>query len=75
MRAHLAAMNMKRDLSDIAGDLPGAAALLDLMGQDKKVLDGQLRFILARSIGEAFVTADVPRDTVLDLLSDALARR
>ena len=75
VRAHLAAMNMKRDLSDIAGDLPGAAALLDLMGQDKKVLDGQLRFILARSIGEAFVTADVPRATVLDLLSDALERR
>jgi len=73
VRAHLAAMNMKRDLSDITGDLPGAAALLDLMGQDKKVLDGQLRFILARSIGEAFVTADVPRDAVLTLLSDALS--
>ena len=75
VRAHLAAMNVKRDLSDIAGDLPSAAALMDLMGQDKKVLDGQLRFILARGIGAAFVTADVPRDAVLTLLSEALNQR
>lgn len=75
VRAHLAAMNMKRDLSDIAGALPSAAELLDLMGQDKKVLDGQLRFILARAIGDAFVTADVPRDAVLKLLSDGLGAR
>ena len=72
VRAHLAAMGMKRDLTDIPGDLPGADALLDLMGQDKKVVDGQLRFILARDIGQAFVTADVLRDTVRALLSDHL---
>ena len=45
------------------------------MAQDKKVIDGQLRFILARGIGEAFVTSDVPRDAVLTLLKDALADR
>ena len=61
VRAHLREMNMKVDLSDIEGDLPDADALLELMAQDKKVLDGQLRFILARGIGEAFVTSDVPR--------------
>ncbi|MEW9920728.1 3-dehydroquinate synthase [Marimonas sp. MJW-29] len=75
VRAHLRAMGMKTDLSDIEGDLPGAEALLDLMGQDKKVVDGRLRFILARGIGEAFVTSEVPRDTVLDVLRDALAQR
>ncbi|MEX5565064.1 3-dehydroquinate synthase [Pseudophaeobacter sp. 1A16562] len=75
VRAHLKAMGMKADLSDIPGDLPGAVALLDLMGQDKKVLAGQLRFVLARGIGEAFVTADVPRETVLAVLEDALALR
>ncbi|MCO6382001.1 3-dehydroquinate synthase [Oceanicola sp. 502str15] len=72
VRAHLAEMGMKKDLSDIPGDLPGAEALLELMGQDKKVVDGQLRFILARGIGEAFVTSDVPREAVLALLEDAL---
>lgn len=72
VRAHFAAMGAKVDPSDIEGDLPGAEAMLDLMGQDKKVLDGQLRFILARDIGRAFVTSDVPRDAVLELLRDRL---
>ena len=52
---------------------PDAGALLELMGQDKKVLDGQLRFILTRGIGDSFVTSDVPRTAVLDVLQDALA--
>jgi len=73
VRQHLHAMGMKVDPGDIAGDLPDAAALLDLMGQDKKVLDGQLRFILARGIGDSFVTSDVPHDAVLKLLEDALS--
>lgn len=75
VRAHLRAMGMKTDLSDIPGDLPGAAALLDLMGQDKKVIDGRLRFILARGIGQAFVTPEVQPEAVLAVLDDALAAR
>ena len=71
VREHLAAMGMKKDLGDIPGDLPGAAALVDLMGQDKKVIDGQLRFIMARGIGQAFVTSEVPREAVLKVLEDA----
>ena len=72
VRAHLRAMGMKTDIADIDGDLPDADALLDLMGQDKKVVDGKLRFILARGIGQAFVTSDVPKDVVRAVLSDAL---
>ena len=75
VRAHLADMGMKRDIADIEGDLPDADGLLALMAQDKKVLDGQLRFILARGIGDAFVTADVPREAVRGLLEDALSGR
>ena len=75
VRAHLKQMGMKTDLSDIDGDLPGADALLDLMAQDKKVVDGELRFILARGIGDAFVTGDVPRHEVRKLLEDALSDR
>ena len=75
VRAHLRTMGMKTDLRDIDGDLPDADHLVDLMGQDKKVIDGKLRFILARGIGDAFVTADVPPDAVRRLLSDALAER
>ena len=72
VRAHLRDMGMKVDIADIAGDLPDAAGLLALMGQDKKVLDGKLRFVLARSIGDAFMTSDVPTDVVLTVLNDAL---
>jgi 3-dehydroquinate synthase len=68
VRAHLQTMGMKRNMTDIPGDLPGPEALLELMGQDKKVVEGKLRFILARGIGQAFVTSDVPRDAVLDVL-------
>ena len=75
VREMLSTMGMKVTLADIDGDLPDAQALLDLMGQDKKVIDGQLRFILARGIGQAFVTSDVPADTVLHLLQDALSER
>ena len=73
VRAHLKSMGMKTDVADIDGDLPDAEGLLALMGQDKKVVDGQLRFILARGIGDAFVTGDVPSDAVLEVLRDALA--
>ncbi|MBL9047490.1 MAG: 3-dehydroquinate synthase, partial [Tabrizicola sp.] len=75
VRAHLRAMGMMVDLADIPGDLPGAEELVALMGQDKKVVDGRLRFILARNIGEAFLADDVPGDKVKSLLSDALRLR
>ena len=75
IRAHLRGMGMKTDLADIPGDLPEADGLIDLMAQDKKVVDGHLRFILAHDIGHAFVTPDVPPETVRSLLADALSRR
>lgn len=75
VRQHLRDMGMKVDLADIDGDLPDGEGLLELMAQDKKVMDGQLHFVLARGIGQAFVSADVPREVVLQLLNDALADR
>ncbi len=75
VRAHLQDMGMKARLSDIPGELPGAEALVDLMRQDKKVVDGQLRFILARGIGNAFVADDVPPDMVAGLLAEELSGR
>ena len=75
VRAHLKAMGMKTDLSDIPGDLPDAEGLLSLMAQDKKVVDGRLRFILVKGIGEAFVADDVPPAVVRDVVADALRAR
>jgi 3-dehydroquinate synthase len=75
VRAHLRAMGMKVDIADIPGDLPDAAGLLALMAQDKKVVDGRLRFILARGIGQAFVAEDVPASVVTQVLAKALHGR
>ncbi|MBR9649947.1 3-dehydroquinate synthase [Thalassovita aquimarina] len=75
IRTHLREMGTKVDLADIPGDLPDADGLLDLMSQDKKVVDGKLRFILARGIGQAFVTSDVDGELVRKVLSEALSAR
>ncbi len=71
VRAHLKDMNMKVDLSDIEGELPDADTLMALMMQDKKVKAGTLNFIMARDIGEAFVTSDVAPSVVKSVLTDA----
>ncbi len=75
VRAHLKAMGMKVDLSDIEGGVPDADALLELMYQDKKVQSGKLTFIMARGIGEAYVDRDVDLAVVKSVLEDALSRR
>ncbi|MEY8118098.1 MULTISPECIES: 3-dehydroquinate synthase [unclassified Falsihalocynthiibacter] len=75
LRAHLSEMGMKVNVADIAGDLPNAAALLALMGQDKKVVDGTIKFILTHGIGKAFVSAETDTDVVLQVLKDALNER
>lgn len=46
----------------------GLERYLDLMGHDKKVRDGRNRFILLRRIGEAFVSDDVSRAALVDVL-------
>jgi 3-dehydroquinate synthase len=38
----------------------GVGRYLELMGLDKKVEGGRIRFVLLRALGDAFVTADVP---------------
>ncbi len=75
VRAHFRAMGMRATLADIPGDLPGAEALVGLMGQDKKVKDGKLVFILARGIGRAFVARDVGPEPARAILEEALAER
>ena len=75
IRAHFNQMGLKTDLSDIEGDLPDADGLIELMYQDKKVQDGNIAFILANGIGDAFVSRDTDISVVRSVLSDALAKR
>jgi 3-dehydroquinate synthase len=44
-------------------------AMLNAMGMDKKVLDGRLRLILTRSVGDAFVTDVVDQSLLRATLS------
>ena len=45
--------------------------LIDRMGQDKKVLNGGLTFILARHLGKAVVQRDVPVPLVVEVLEES----
>lgn len=69
--AHFAAMGLPSRIRDIPGDLPDDEALIALMGQDKKVQDGKLRFILAHGIGRAFVTDDVDPQALRQVLAQS----
>ena len=67
---HLRSVNLPTRLSDIPGELPGPAQLLEIMRQDKKAVSGRLTFILVRGIGEAFITRDVEEKDVLAFLAE-----
>ena len=66
---HLKAAGLPSAISDIPGSRPTAEALIAAMGHDKKVAEGKIHFVLARGLGKAFVTSDVPLDALRDVLS------
>ncbi len=70
--AHLAAVGLPTQLSDVSGGVPGVDALMDLIAQDKKVKRGKLAFILVRGIGRAFVENDVDAAEVRAFLADKM---
>jgi 3-dehydroquinate synthase len=47
----------------------GIENYLDLMGLDKKVADGKIRFVLLQAIGKATMTGDYPEEALRDTLS------
>ncbi len=77
------AARVRRHFNDVglpvtAASIPGLESvrpqvLVDHMRQDKKVRGGRLTFILARGIGQAFITADVDEQTVITALEEDLA--
>jgi 3-dehydroquinate synthase len=70
---HIQAVGLPTRLSDIPGGKAEAGELVRLMGQDKKVRDGRLTFILARGIGEAFISRDIEEPAVRDFLAREIA--
>jgi 3-dehydroquinate synthase len=75
VETHFAGIGLPTRIADIAGGQPpDAATLLKIMGQDKKVRGGKLTLILARGIGEAFISRDVAPGAVLDFLARQAGR-
>lgn len=70
---HLAAVGLPVSINQIPGGKADAEELFRLMGQDKKVKNGKLTFILVRGIGKAFITRDVEPDTVKAFLAREIA--
>lgn len=72
--AHLKSVGLPTRIEDIPGpQAPTVDELVTLMGQDKKVVGGEITLILARSIGEAFATRSFDRAAVAAFLEDELA--
>jgi len=69
VRAHLAASGLPADLAMLNRRF-SAERLIGHMRRDKKAEAGRLTFILARRIGAALVSRDVPVEEVAALLAD-----
>jgi len=67
--SHLAASGLPAELAMLNRRF-SAATLIGHMRRDKKMRDGSLHFVLARGLGQAFTSADVPPDSVTELLRD-----
>ena len=74
VETHLAAVGLPTLMGAARGLNADAAAILEAMRQDKKVVRGRLTFILARGIGASFVAKDVEEGQALAFLERELAR-
>jgi shikimate kinase/3-dehydroquinate synthase len=72
--AHFKAVGLPTTIRDIPLANANADERLRMMGQDKKVRGGKLAFILARDIGDAFVSREVPPETVKTFLTREIGR-
>ena len=48
--------------------------LIEAMGQDKKVVQGKMRFVLSRGLGHSFVADDVTKEQLKNFLTEQGAR-
>jgi len=70
VEAHLAAVGLPNEIGMLNRRF-SAGRLVAHMRRDKKMRDGALHFVLARGIGRAFTSSDVPAGMVMDLLQAA----
>ncbi|MBX6321764.1 MAG: 3-dehydroquinate synthase [Rhodospirillaceae bacterium] len=70
---HLAAVGLPTGLSALPRRSRDAERLIEAMRRDKKVRDGRMTFVLARGIGRAFLSEDVPLGELRAMLQAAAA--
>ncbi len=68
--AHVASIGLPAELGMLNRRF-SADRLMAHMRRDKKMRDGQLHFVLARGIGEAFTSSDVPAEAVAEVLRES----
>ena len=73
VQAHLAAVGLPTNITEVQGLKLDADRLMNLMAHDKKVEQGKLNFILVRGIGGAFVARDLDPAEVRGFLAAQLA--
>jgi 3-dehydroquinate synthase len=67
---HLAAVGLWTKIAQIPGSRPDPDEVLSHMRHDKKAKSGRMTFILARGIGHAFISRDVPEEAVRAVLAE-----
>jgi 3-dehydroquinate synthetase len=67
-KAHLRAVGLPAGQTDLAAGNAAPSTLITHMRHDKKMRDGRMYFVLVNTIGDAFVSGDVPPDAVETLL-------
>ena len=71
--AHFADTGLTPKIGGVQGGTPDVDRLMELIAQDKKVKRGKLTFILARGVGQAFVSNDVDPAAIRAFLADKRA--
>ena len=73
IKKHFSEMGMITSIKQISGVLPDADSLVELMFQDKKVVNGKLNLILTKGIGKAFIARDIDPNLIKSVINDSLA--
>jgi 3-dehydroquinate synthase len=73
VRRHYASIGLRTDPSQIQLNHWDSETLIRHMGNDKKVEDGSITFILARGIGQAFIAKNIATAEVRAVLDRAIA--
>ncbi|MDD9991331.1 MAG: 3-dehydroquinate synthase [Rhodospirillales bacterium] len=69
--AHFRAVGLPGEADALPAIRWKSSALIERMKHDKKVQDGRMTFVLTRGIGHAFLSRDVPPETLAALLDQA----